>query len=310
LVLVESYRRAFGEALLDVASRNRDLVVLDADTARSTGTLVFAKKFPERFVNIGISEQDLVDTAAGLAIAGKTPVAAAFSMFMLRAFEQIRNTIARDALNVKLVGTHSGLSAVIDGASHQSLEDLAVYRAIPNMTVVSPADAEATRVLVSRAIEEHRGPLYMRLGRDNAFRVYDDAEDLKIGDVSVLRDGGDVVFISVGPMVWVSLQASEILRAKGIDAGVVDAYTLKPLDRQAIVKIASRARLVVTVEEHNVIGGLGSAVAEVLAEEKPTRMLRIGVNDSFGSSARSYEELLEFFGLTPRAVVKRVLEVV
>ncbi|MEB3780920.1 MAG: transketolase family protein [Desulfurococcales archaeon] len=310
MVLVESYRRAFSEALLDVGSRNRDLVVLDADTARSTGTLAFAKKYPERFINIGISEQDLVDTAAGLAIAGKTPVAAAFSMFMLRAFEQIRNTVARDSLNVKLVGTHSGLSAVIDGASHQSLEDLAVYRAIPNMTVVSPADAIATRILVSRAIEEHRGPLYMRLGRDNAFRVYDDSEDFRIGGFRVIRDGSDVMILSIGPMVWVSLQASEILMAKGIDAGVVDVYTLKPLDRRGIVKVVSRTGLVVTVEEHNIIGGLGSAIAEVLAEEKPSKMLRIGVNDSFGSSARSYDELLEFFGLTPKAVAKRILEVV
>ena len=302
----ESYRRAFGETLVELGQSCRDLVVLDADTPRSTGTLIFAERFPERFINVGISEQDLVATAAGLAIAGKIPVAAAFAMFLMRAWEQIRNTIARDGLNVKLVGTHSGLSAHLDGSSHQSLEDLAVMRALPRLTVVVPADAVAVRSLTRQAVLEHKGPLYMRLGRDNAPRVYREGEELRIGGASVLEDPGDVVIFACGPMVSVALEASRILARRGLRVGVVDVYTLKPLDEETILRQAGKAGLVVTLEEHRVVGGLGSAIAELLAEKLPRRVLRLGVGEAFGTSARSYGQLLEYMKLAPTHVARAV----
>lgn len=302
----ESYRRAFGEALVELGQSCRDLVVLDADTPRSTGTLVFARRFSERFINLGISEQDLVATAAGLAIAGKIPVAAAFAMFLMRAWEQIRNTIARDGLNVKLVGTHSGLSAHLDGSSHQSLEDLAVMRALPRLTVVVPADATAVRSLTRQAVLEHKGPLYMRLGRDNAPRVYGEGEELRIGGARVLEDPGDAVIFACGSMVGVALEASRILARRGLRVGVVDVYTLKPLDEETILRQAGKTGLVVTLEEHRVVGGLGSAIAELLAEKMPRRVLRLGVVEAFGTSARSYVQLLEYMKLAPTHVARAV----
>ena len=302
----DSYRRAFGEALAELGGKCRDLVVLDADTPRSTGTILFAERFPERFVNVGISEQDLVATAAGLAIAGKIPVAAAFAVFLMRGWEQIRNTIARDGLNVKLVGTHSGFSAHLDGSSHQSLEDIAVMRTLPRFTVLVPADAVAVRSLTRQAVLEHRGPLYMRLGRDNAPVVYSEEEELRIGGARVLEEAGDAVIFTCGAMVGVALEASRILAGKGLRVGVVDVYTVKPLDEETILRQARKAGLVVTLEEHSVVGGLGSAIAELLAEKMPKRVLRLGVAEAFGTSARSYEQLLEYMKLAPSHVAKAI----
>uniref|UniRef100_A0A7J3ZIQ2 2-oxoacid oxidoreductase (ferredoxin) n=1 Tax=Fervidicoccus fontis TaxID=683846 RepID=A0A7J3ZIQ2_9CREN len=307
-----SYRKAFAKALIDLGERNSNLVVIDADTPKSTGTMEFAMKFPERFINIGISEQDLVSTAAGLAIAGLTPVAAAFAIFLMRAWEQTRNTIARDRLNVKLVGTHAGLSAHYDGSSHQSLEDISLMRAIPGMTVVVPADFLATYELTIKAVEEHKGPLYMRLGRDNAPRVYSETGSLELGRVSPLVDGFDLTVIACGPSVAVALEVSRLGKQQGLGIEVLDAHTVKPLDEAGILKSVRKTGRVVTIEEHNIIGGLGSAIAELLAENYPVPLLRVGVRDSFGVSARSYEELLEFFKLTPKHVwssIKRWLEV-
>jgi transketolase len=298
-----------GEALVEAGKASRDVVVLDADTPRSTGTLAFAEAFPDRFFNLGISEQDLVGTAAGLAVAGKTPVAAAFAVFLMRAWEQIRNTVARDGLNVKLVGTHSGLSDYMDGSSHQCLEDIALTRVLPGFTVVVPADTVATKKIVLEAVLEHRGPVYIRLGRDNAPRIYDSHEEFPLGGSKTLRDAVDVVLFSYGPMLGVALEAARRLGEEGVSAGVVDVYTLKPVDVSNIVRQAKRVGLVVTVEDHSVYGGLGSIVAEVLAEHLPRRLLRIGVRDRFGASSRSYVELLEYMGLTPDKVASRVLEV-
>ncbi len=302
----ESYRRAVSSILLELGEVHKDLVVLDADTGRSTGSLAFGKRFPDRYVNVGISEQDLIGTAAGIAIAGLRPVAMGFAMFIMRAFEQVRNTVARDRLNVKIIATHAGLSPHLDGASHQSLEDVAAMRSIPGMTVVSPADYNSTRALVREAVERHRGPLYMRLGRDNAVHVYDSEDGVRLGRVTVVRDPVDVAIYAMGPMVGVSLEASRLLEASGIRAGVVDVHTVKPIDSASIARISSKAILSVTVEEHNTLGGLGGAVAEVLAETGAGRLVRIGVEERFGSSAKRYEDLLEHMGLTPRAVASRI----
>ena len=297
-----SYRKAFAKALVDLGKRDDRLVVIDADTPRSTGTIEFAERFPERFINIGISEQDLVSTAAGLAIAGLTPVASAFAIFLMRAWEQIRNTVARDRLNVKLVGTHAGLSAYYDGSSHQSLEDISLMRAIPGMTVIVPADDTATYKLTIKAVEEHKGPLYMRLGRENAPKVYSEEDTLELGKTNTLVEGFDLTVIACGPSVAIALEISKLAKQHGLSVEVLDVHTIKPLDESSILKSVRRTGRVVTIEEHNVIGGLGSAVAELLAEKYPVPLLRVGVRDSFGTSARSYEELLEFFKLTPKHV--------
>ena len=293
--------------MVELGEKVRDLVVLDADTARSTWTLFFAEKYPERFINIGISEQDLVSTAAGLAIAGKIPVATAFAMFILRGWEQIRNTVARDGLNVKIVGTHAGLSAYLDGSSHQCLEDIAVMRVIPNMTVIAPADAVATYNLTFKMIEDHRGPLYMRLGRDNSPRVYEEHDELVIGKARVLEDGYDITILAYGSAVRLALEVSKYLNKSGISVEVIDVYTIKPIDSATILKSVRKTGKAVTIEEHNIVGGLGSAVSELLSEKYPAPVVRIGINDVFGVSARSYSDLLSFFGLTASRISKILL---
>lgn len=305
-----SYRRAFSRALIDLGKELKDLVVIDSDTARSTGTLAFAERFPERFINVGVSEQDLVGVAAGMAIAGLRPVASTFSMFMMRAWEQIRNTISRDRLNVKLVATHSGLSAHMDGPSHQSLEDLALMRVLPGMAVVVPADDVATYRVVVDLVRHHKGPAYVRLGRDNARRIYGDREfEFKLGGSTVLVDPEDLVIYAVGPMVYAALEAAKTLRREGIRAGVVDLYSIKPLDADFIVKIASHCSLSVTVEEHRVAGGLGSAVSEVLSERRPSRVVKIGFdNESFASSSHTYEELIRHSALDPDSIARRIVK--
>jgi len=309
-VRLGSYRAALGEVLVELGRELRDLVVLDADTPKSTGSATFAEAFPERFINVGISEQDLVSMAAGLAMGGKVPVATAFAAFLMRAWEQVRNTVARMGLNVKLVGTHAGLSAHLDGASHQVLEDLALMRALPNTTVIAPADTEAVKELVRQAVTEVRGPTYVRLGRDNAIPVYGrgEVQHLRVGHVNVVEDGEDAVIFAHGPMVGVALAAARILkRDKGLSVGVVDAHTIQPLDTDAVVKLAKRANLAVTLEEHRPVGGLGSAVAEVLTSFRvSTPLLRLGVGRAFGASARSYWDLLRYAGLSPEEVARGV----
>ncbi len=307
MIVYSSYRKAFAKALVELGVRNKDLVVLDADTTRSTGTLLFAKKYPERFLNIGISEQDLISTAAGLAIAGKIPVATAFAMFLLRGWEQIRNTIARDQLNVKIVGTHAGLSAYIDGSSHQCLEDIAVMRVIPNMSVIVPADAVATYNLTFKAIEEHRGPLYMRLGRDNSPRIYGNNDELLIGKAKILEEGEDITLLACGSAVGLALEVSKCMKKMGISAEVIDVYTIKPLDSSTILRSIRKTGRAATIEEHSIIGGLGSAVSEVLSETYPVRITRIGIKDTFGTSARNYSDLLSFFELTVQHIIKKIL---
>ncbi len=301
-------RDAVGRALVELGEEDPDMVVVTADVARSTRTAWFGERFPDRFVNVGIGEQDLVDFAAGLALAGKRPWAAAFAMFMMRAWEQIRNTIDRMNLDVKLLATHSGFSDHGDGASHQSLEDIALMRVLHNMVVVVPADAleayKATRYLHL----EHRGPAYLRIGRDYSPRLTEPDTPFQLGKANVLREGEDAVVFGCGPVLYSAVRAAEELeREKGWRIAVVDVHTVKPLDRETVVKYAQRTGRVVTIEEHYPRGGLGGAIAELLAQEYPTRMLLIGAR-GYGHSARSVEDLYRRHCLDPLCVKKRISE--
>ncbi|MCF6096469.1 transketolase family protein [Thermovorax subterraneus] len=294
-------REAYGEALAELGEEMKDIVVLDADLSKSTKTSVFAKKFPERFFNLGIAEQNLMGTAAGLATCGKIPFASTFAVFACgRAFEQIRNSICYPNLNVKIAATHAGITVGEDGATHQSIEDMALMRSLPNMTVISPVDAVETKKAV-RAAAMLKGPVYLRLGRHPVETIFDDNYEFEVGKGVVLRDGKDVALIATGTMVGESLRAAEVLAKEGIDAMVVNIHTIKPIDEEAILK-AAECGAVITAEEHSIIGGLGSAVAEVLIEKKPVLIKRIGIRDVFGMSGKP-EELMKAYGITAEDIV-------
>lgn len=295
-------REDFGKALVTLGMELEELVVLDPDVSTSTRTCYFAERFPDRFLNVGISEQDMIGMAAGLASTGMLPIATGFAVFVVgRGWEQIRNTVARQKLNVKIAVTHSGLSDHGDGPSHQSVEDVALMRAIPNMTVVVPADGPSAAEAL-RASAYHRGPVYMRLGREGAPRVYLEGAELSLGAANLIREGSDATIIANGIMVSMALEAAELLAEEGLDVRVIDMHTVKPLDLGCLERAARETGAIVTAEEHSVIGGLGGAVSEALAELRPTAMRRIGVGDSFGTSSRTYWELLEAYGLTPKAI--------
>lgn len=299
----------FGRALVERGATDPGLVVLDADVSESTKTGFFKEAYPDRFIQVGISEQDLVGVASGLAVSGKTPVAAAFATFIVgRAWEQVLNTVARQSLNVKLVGTHSGLSPSADGESHQSIADIATMRVIPRLSVLVPADAASAGRLTGEMID-HLGPVYMRLSRGTTPTVYPDDVELSIGRAETLSDGSDVAVIAAGNMVHVALQAAETLRRDGVEAKVLDMHTIKPMDSSVVIRSARETGAVVTVEEHSVIGGLGGAVSELLSENHPTPLRRVGVMDRFGLSSRSYQRLLEKYGLTPEAVAEAARQV-
>ncbi len=304
---MRSVREEFGNTLVKMGATLDDLIVLNADLSRSTRTSKFAQRFPQRFFNVGVSEQDLMGMAAGLALEGKTVVAATFAIFAMRAWEQIRNSIARASLNVKIIVTHSGLSDHGDGASHQSIEDIAVMRGMPNMRVIVPADAVEAGMAIE-AVLDIRGPFYVRLGRD-APEVFDGAYDFEVGRAKRLLDGEDVDIVAAGVMVSQALSAAKTLKAEGVRAGVLDMHTIKPLDRGSLLQSAKKMGAIITAEEHNVIGGLGSAVAEALAEELPTPVERVGIRDCFGESG-GYEELLTKYGLTPEEIVKAAKRVI
>lgn len=294
-------REAYGAALAELGEKYKDVVVLDADLSKSTKTNDFKKKYPDRFFNMGISEQDLMGTAAGLATCGKIPFASTFAMFATgRAFEQIRNSIAYPKLNVKIAATHAGITLGEDGASHQAIEDVAVMRAVPNMTIINPADALSTRKAVEAAIL-HNGPMYIRLGRLGVPEVYKNDMDFEIGKGIVLEEGKDVTIIAAGFMVHIALQASAMLKEEGISAEVIDMHTIKPIDKELIISSAKKTGAIVTAEEHNIIGGLGSAVAEVLCEEYPVPMVRVGIKDVFGQSGKPME-LVELYGISSKDV--------
>ncbi|MDP8003437.1 MAG: transketolase family protein [Caldisphaera sp.] len=309
MILDSSYRESLGKSLVEIGESNNDVVVVDSDVSKSTYTKYFAERFPDRFISVGISEQDLVGFASGLALGNKIPIAVTFSMFLMRAWEQIRNTIARDKLNVKLVGTHSGLSDFLDGSSHQSLEDIALMRILPNFIVLAPSDSISTKKLLYESILNHIGPVYIRLGRDNSPRIYDDNEEFKIGRSKVICEGKDIAFFSYGPMVEIAKILSSNLKNKGISSTVIDFYSIKPFDEDTVLKFSKRSNYIVTLEEHNVIGGIGDLISSFLSFKNPKKVIKFGIEDKFGTSARSYFELLEFFKLLPHNIEKK-LEVI
>ncbi len=301
-------REAYGKALAEFGD-TYDMVVMDADLSGSTKTGVFAKKFPERFINCGIAEGNMMTTAAGIATTGKTVFASTFAVFASgRAFEQIRNSICYPNLNVKIGATHAGLSVGEDGASHQAIADMAVMRALPNMIVLNPADAVETKCAIKAAIE-YNGPVYIRLGRLGVPVIFDEATyKFEIGKGQLINDGDDITIIATGLMTTEAIKAVETLKAEGVNARLINIHTIKPIDRDIIIKAAKETGHIVTVEEHSVIGGLGSAVAEVLAEEYPCKVTRIGVQDVFGQSGKPYE-LLDMYGLTDKNIVAKVKEI-
>lgn len=301
-------REAYGQALAELGEEIKDIVVLDADLSKSTKTSVFARKFPERFFNMGIAEQNLMGTAAGLATCGKIPFASTFAIFAAgRAFEQVRNSICYPQLNVKIAATHAGITVGEDGATHQSIEDIALMRAIPHMTVINPADAEEAKQAV-RAAALHKGPVYLRFGRHPVETIFDENYKFEIGKGVILKEGKDVAIIATGVMVGEALKAAKILVGEGINAMVVNISTIKPIDKEVILK-AAECGAIVTAEEHNIIGGLGSAVVEVLAEEKPTPIKRIGIADEFGQSGNP-DELLKIYHLTAEDIAKAAKELI
>ncbi len=302
-------REAYGNALAEFGSEY-DFVVLDADLAAATKTGIFKKKFPERFINCGIAEGNMMSVAAGIATTGKPVFASSFAMFAAgRAFEQIRNSIGYPNLNVKIGATHAGISVGEDGATHQCLEDIALMRSIPGMVIVNPADAVEARAAVKAAIE-YNGPMYLRFGR-LAVETFNDQDTYKfeLGKGVCLADGSDVTIVATGLMVGMAVQAAKTLADKGISARVINIHTIKPLDKEIILKAAKETGAIVTAEEHNIIGGLGSAVTEAVCEEYPVPVLRVGVNDRYGHSGK-VPPLLEMYGLTTDAIVEKAVAAV
>ena len=296
-------RSAYGEAVTALGARDPGIVVLDADLSSATMTRQFSQVYPERFFNMGIAECNMIGVAAGLAACGKKPFASTFAMFAAgRAFEQVRNSIAYPRLNVKVVGSHGGLSVGEDGATHQCCEDFALMRAVPNMLVCCPCDGHEMRLAVE-ALAAYDGPAYLRLGRLAVETVTDSIPgyQFKLGEGAVLRDGADVTLVAVGLMVQMALQAAETLAGEGIDARVIDMHTLKPLDEGLILKAARETGAIVTTEEHNIIGGLGEAVAGYLGGACPVPVVRHGVEDCFGRSGKA-AQVLAHYGLTPEGI--------
>lgn len=303
----ESTRVEYGKILAQLGEEYPDIVVLDADLSGSTQTARFAKIFKDRFFNVGIAEQDMMGTAAGLALGGKIPFASTFAIFATgRAWEQIRQTIAYGSLNVKIVASHGGITVGEDGGSHQSVEDLALMRVLPNMVVLVPADGPETRAMVRWAVT-YQGPVYIRTSRIPFPVIHDDSHIFKLGRGHLLQEGDDVTLAGIGLMVHECLAAAELLAQKGVSARVLNLSCLKPLDWELVVDSARRTGCLVTAEEHSATGGLGSAVSEVLTEFYPVPQLRVGIRDTFGMSGKP-EELLKHFGLTPEDIAKAALK--
>lgn len=303
----QSIRKAFGEELKELGGINPKIVALDADLSGSTQTSIFAKAFPERFFDVGIAEQDLMTTALGLSLEGFIPFAATFAIFATgRSYDQIRNSICYQNSNVKIIGAHGGITVGEDGASHQALEDISLMRTIPNMKVIVPGDYEQTRQAV-RYAANYNGPVYIRLSRMDVPCVFSKEYKFDINKAIVLKEGQDVTLVATGDILCEVIRASEILEEKGISAEVINVPVIKPLDCDTIIKSAERTKSVVTIENHSVIGGLGSAVCEAVCEIAPCRVTRIGVNDRFGQSGTP-KELLKYYGLDAEGIANRVIE--
>ena len=293
----KSIRSAFGKTLAELGRHNKDIVVLDADLSCSTQTQVFAKEFPERFFNCGIAEQDMIATATGLASSGKIPFAATFAMFATgRTYDQIRNSVCYPEFNVKIIGTHGGVTVGEDGASHQALEDIALMRAIPNMSVVVPADSRECEQVIKFAAENY-GPMYIRIARTNVCDIFDDNYEFDFCKARVIEEGTDVTVISNGETLAEVLIAAENLKNSGYSVQVIHVPVVKPLDGATIIDSVKKTRFVMVVENHSIIGGLGSAVCELLSEYYPLPVHRIGINDTFGQSGK-WDFLLDYYGLT------------
>ena len=298
-------RQSYGEALAEIGERNKNIVVLDADLSEATKTCIFAKKFPNRFFEMGISEQDMLSTAAGLAASGLMPYTSTFAVFATgRVYDQIRNSICYPELNVKICATHAGVTVGEDGATHQMLEDINLMRGLPNMKVMSVSDDTQTRWAVEE-IAKINGPVYLRLARYATPVIYDENQKFEFGKGIQIGDGIDATVIATGICVSEAILAQEQLQKEGINIRVVDIHTIKPIDRELIVKCARETKKIITIEDHSIIGGLGTAVCEILSEEYPTKVIRMGVNDTFGTSAPA-KELVEYFKLDSKAIIEMI----
>ena len=298
-------RQSYGEALVELGKVNNDVVVLDADLAGATKTNMFSKEFPERFFDMGIAEQDMIATAAGFATCGKIPFASTFAVFATgRVYDQIRNSICYPNLNVKIGATHAGITVGEDGATHQMLEDINLMRGLPNMTVISPADDAESKWAVNEAAKIN-GPVYIRFGRASTPAIYDENTKFEFGKAIMHGEGTDATVFATGIMVAEALKAQEALREEGIDIRVVDIHTIKPIDDEMIVKCAKDTKKLISIEEHSVIGGLGTAISEVLTEKYPAKLTRMGMKDCFGKSG-SAGELLKYYGLTSKEIIEEV----
>lgn len=300
-------RQSYGETLEKLGEKYSDIVVLDADLATATKTINFAKKFPERFFDMGIAEANMMSTSAGMATTGKVPFASTFAVFAAgRSYDQIRNSICYPNLNVKICATHSGITVGEDGATHQMLEDISMMRTLPNMKVLSPADDIETKWAIEEAYKQ-KGPVYVRLSRLATPIIYDENQKFEFGKMIQIGNGIDATIFASGDVLAEALKAKEILaKTKGIDIRVVDVHTIKPIDEDMIVKCAKETKRLISIEDHNVIGGLGSAISEVLTSKYPAKLERIGINDEFGRSGKA-EELVEFYGLSAEKIVEKFL---
>lgn len=298
-------RESFGKALVELGKENENVVVLTADLAGATKTSLFEKEFPDRFINVGIAEQNMIGISAGLATTGKIPFASTFAMFAAgRAYDQIRNSVAYPKLNVKICGTHAGVTVGEDGATHQMLEDLSLMRSIPNMTVLCTSDDVQTKWAI-KEMAKIDGPVYIRLARVATPVIYDENQKFEIGKMVQIGDGTDATVFATGVEVAEALKAKEKLEKENINIRVVDVHTIKPIDREMIIKCAKETKKLITIEDHSVIGGLGTAVCEVLSEEYPTKVVRMGMQDKFGKSGKA-EQLLKYFKLDSEAIIEEI----
>lgn len=300
----KAIRQSYGEALAELGEEKENVVVLDADLSTATKTNIFAKKFPERFFNMGIAEQDMVTTAAGMSTMGKIPFLSTFAVFAAgRAYDQIRNSICYPNLNVKICATHAGITVGEDGATHQMLEDISIMRTLPNMIVISPSDDIQTKWAIKEAAKI-KGPVYVRLSRLATPEIYNSDSKFEFGKGMQFGDGTDGTVIATGVTVAEALKAKEALKDKGINIRVIDIHTIKPIDKDIIVKAAKETDKIITIEDHSIIGGLGTTVCEVLSENHPTKVIRMGIKDRFGTSGKA-EELMKYFNITSEDIVKQ-----
>lgn len=298
-------RQSYGETLIDIGRENQNIVVFDADLSTATKTNLFKKEFPDRFFDMGISEQDMLSTAAGISTCGKIPYVSTFAVFAAgRAYDQIRNSICYPNLNVKICATHSGITVGEDGATHQMLEDISMMRTLPNMTVISPSDDIQTKWAI-KEISKIDGPVYVRLSRLETPVIYNKGQRFEIGKGIQIGDGTDVSIIATGDVVYEAIKAKEELENIGINARVIDIHTIKPIDKDIIIKAAKETKKIITIEDHNIIGGLGSAACEVLSETYPSKVIRMGINDTFGKSGKA-EELMKYFKITAKDIIEKL----